>query len=162
MRCGSARQRSVHEIFLSTTCSHLVQAPCCPIPTALLDLSSSTTALTSFWTSCLRSFPRALSKRGDAKVPSPALPLATVPTRTLWRSRDSACSTAASALHFLPVLTPAPDTFGSADWRYCSTSLACKTLNSSSMDFKGSVSLQVFPYSAMLVKLLGSPNQRLK
>lgn len=31
-----------------------------------------------------------------------------VPIRTPWSSRDSACSTAASALHFLPVLTATP------------------------------------------------------
>lgn len=63
------------------------------------------------------SFPEPLSKWGDAMVPSPVRPLATVPTKPLWRSRDSASSTAACALHFLPVLTatPAPDTFSSAD-----------------------------------------------
>ena len=82
-----------------------------------------------------------------AMVLSPTLPLVTVPTKNPWRSHDSACCTAASALHFLQVLTatPAPETLGSVDSQNCSTSLACKTLKSSSMDFKGSVSLQVFP-----------------
>lgn len=61
MRCGSALQRSVHEIFVSTACSHLLQATCCLTPTALLDVYSSAIALTSFWTSCRRSFPRAWS-----------------------------------------------------------------------------------------------------
>lgn len=69
------------------------------------------------------------------------------------------CLLHCTALHFLPVFTAtlAPDTFGSADWRNCSTCLEGKTLNSS-MDFRWSFGLR----QAMLLKLLGSPDRLLK
>lgn len=115
MRCGSACQMSVHEIFLSVTCSHLIQAPCCLIPTALRDLSSAT-ALTSSWTSCLRSFPQALSKRGMRWFLEQPFLWSLFPSG-FYGIDVTPCSTAASALHFLPVLTvtSSPDTFGSTD-----------------------------------------------
>ena len=59
--------------FQSMVCSHLVQAPCCLRLTVLLDLPSSTAALTSSWTSLRLSFPLTLSYWGVGKVPRPAL-----------------------------------------------------------------------------------------
>ena len=62
--------------------SHLVQAPCCFIPTVLQDLDSSTAALISSWTRRCLSFPLVFNW-GVGKDPSPAWPQVTTPTRLL-------------------------------------------------------------------------------
>lgn len=98
-----------------------------------LDLSSSTIALTLSRTSFLHT-----------------LPFVTAPTSPPLHSRDSASSTASSALHFLPVLTAtfAQETFGLPYSSYRITSLARKTLHLSSMDFFASSSIESYAAQA--------------
>ncbi len=123
----------------SIACSHFIQAPCCRMTTALLVRSSSTEARTSSCTSLCLSFPLAELYRVALRLPSPALPCATVPRMALCFSRVSACWTASAAFHFLPVLTtiPAPDTLASLDPEYCRCSWAHATMNSSLTELKG-------------------------
>ncbi len=137
----------------SIACSHFIQAPCCRMATALLVRSSSTEARTSSCTSLCLSFPLAESYRVALRLPSPALPWATVPRMALCFSRVSACWTASAAFHFLPVLTtiPAPDTLASLDPEYCRCSRARAMMNSSLTELKGRLSLLVFPYSPKLL-----------
>ncbi len=137
---------------------HFIQAPCCRMATALLVRSSSTEARTYSCTSFCLSFPLAESYRVALRLPSPALPCATVPRMALCFSRVCACWTASAALHFLPVLTtiPAPGTLASLDPEYCRCSRA--TINSSLTELKGSLSLLVLPYSPMLLRLRGRPS----
>ncbi len=121
---GSAFSSSAQVIFLSTTVSHLIQAPCCLIPTSLQILPSSTAALISSWTSPRFSFPLVELMLGVGKGSSPSWPHVTILTRLLWRSISSACCTASSAFHFPPVLAmiPALATFGSLQFLFCTTS----------------------------------------
>lgn len=72
----------------SNACSHFIQAPCCYIATALLVRSSLTEARTSSCTSLCLSFPLAESYRVALRLPSLALPCATVPRMALCFSRD--------------------------------------------------------------------------
>lgn len=115
----------------------------------------ATADLTSSWTSLRLSFPLECSYRGIGKIPRPAHPWVTASTRTVWCNHDSVCSTASLALHFLQVLTltPALATLRLLESLYITTSLARVTLNSS--DFRGN--LVLWPESAMLLRLLGSP-----
>lgn len=83
--------------------SHLVHTPCCFSKTIWLLCSSMTTTLTTFWTSSRLSLPYKLLKQAVGTMHNPARPIATDPVNALWRSLDSAWSTASCALLFLPV-----------------------------------------------------------
>ena len=96
-------------------------------------------------------------------LPSPARPLATLPTINLCLKRDSASFTACWASHFLPVLILilAPDTFSSFESLYWSTWRTFDTLYSSVMELKGNCILLLFPYGAILLRFLGKPSHLL-
>ncbi len=106
MRCGSVLHMSAKATLLSSAFSHLVQDPCCFIPTALQVLISSTEALISSWTRQRLAFPLMVSVCIVGKDPSSALPRVTTPTSLLWHSLASASWTASSALYSSPHLDP--------------------------------------------------------
>lgn len=70
MRCGSDCHRSIQVTLRSMACSHLVQAPCCFRPAALLAPPSSTTVLTSSCICLHFSFPlHSLCRGGVGNIP---------------------------------------------------------------------------------------------
>lgn len=73
------------------------------------------------------------------------------------------CHPASATIHFLPVLTMMPvlATLGLPDSVYCCYSHAHVTMHSSLTDLKGRLSLLLFPYSMMLLKLQGNPSHLL-
>lgn len=125
---GSTHLRLVH--FYSTTCYHGAHAPCSIIPTALLALAYSATALMLFAVSCHLWFLLTLT----LTVALDGTP--TSPTSRNISARnipDFSCPNAECVFYFQLVFTtiaPAGHA-GSADLWSCRNFLACKTLNCS-------------------------------
>lgn len=140
----------------STISSNLLPASTPPaaasLPTYSSGLPPPPTQISSWISWCL-SFPWALLKLALGLLPSPAHQDVTAPTSSLCSSQDYAWSTVSWAFHFLLVLTslPAQETFMSLESLYSSNFLARVTINSSSRLLKGSFSLFLLLYKAMLL-----------
>ena len=86
----STCHRSVQVTFRSIACSHLVQAPCCFRPTTLLDLPSSTAALTSSSSPLCHEPPHPPNLFGAAGIlhpaqrPQPSTSFPSSPTTPAW------------------------------------------------------------------------------
>ena len=82
---------------------------------------------------------------------------ALVRPKALCFSQASACWTASAALHFLLVLVviPAPDALVSLNPVYCRCARASAMMNSSLTELNGSLSLLLFPYSPLPLRLRG-------
>ena len=130
------------------------------MPTALMFLFSSSICRTSFCTKYLFPFSSAVSHLGLVVIPKLCLPTAVTPTMTLCQRIVSDSFTASSAFHFLPVriVTLAPLTLAS----FIMTSRVFVTLNSSVNALSDNCSLVPVLCKPTLLKLLGTPSQRLR